>query len=159
MPYVPPHLRGGSAPAPSNDSRAGTAPPSSSQREERGPGSSASYGGFGGSSRREPDRPASQSAASNGFARTGSSKSVTANGSSQPKFKISPWKPSERVAAMTQDQILETRRRLNISIEAEGEDYVSITPIESFVDMVRLIFMLLKLSAGAPVEIFSVFMC
>lgn len=36
---------------------------------------------------------------------------------------------------MTSEQVVETRRRLNISVEAEGEDFVTICPLESFVDM------------------------
>lgn len=134
MPYVPPHLRGGSAPPSASNS---AARPPSTQRDDRGPSSSAAFGGFGGSSRKEPERAASQNGVSNGIPRSNSSKSVAANGTSRSSLKVAPWKPSDRVAAMTSEQVVETRRRLNISVEAEGEDFVTICPIESFVDMVR----------------------
>lgn len=57
----------------------------------------------------------------------------------EPRF--ANWKPSERIQAMTDEQIRDTRERLNVTVESDTNSEEGtkqdVAPIESFDDMVR----------------------
>lgn len=53
-----------------------------------------------------------------------------------PPARWLDWKPSERVQALTPEQVQETRERLNLSVEEEpSSSPAAVAPIESFDDM------------------------
>ena len=54
-----------------------------------------------------------------------------------PQFAA--WKPSERVLGFTEEQIADIRTRLNVLVDIGPTNQAAPPPIESFVEMVRLI--------------------
>lgn len=56
-------------------------------------------------------------------------------GSLEPIFI--DWKPSERVQALTEEQIAEIRQRLNVTVDVGEGQPPTASPIESFHEMVR----------------------
>ncbi len=85
-----------------------------------------------------------RSSSSNGLGSRNSSSNNLARAALGPPLetRFANWQPSERILAMTQQQIVDARERLNVTVDgdpsssgADGADDVA--PIESFDDMVR----------------------
>lgn len=57
------------------------------------------------------------------------------NGPPESVFDV--WKASERVTALTDEQIADIRQRLNVTVVVQEGEQPAIAPIESFQDMVR----------------------
>ena len=162
MPYVPPHLRGAastgnSEPEPSSTS---SAAPSSNRGGYGGGGG----GGFGGQRPtsgygRQNDgygamnRSQSQSSfAGGGMSRSGSQANL-ADGDQTPKRGglsrvgssaqlrpepvFVPWTPSDRVTSLSEEQIVDIRQRLNVTVVVPEGQPPAASPIESFHEMVR----------------------
>lgn len=53
-----------------------------------------------------------------------------------PDPVFAQWTPSERVQALTSEQIDEIKQRLNVTVEVEDGESSPVAPIESFKDMV-----------------------
>ncbi|GAX84739.1 hypothetical protein CEUSTIGMA_g12161.t1 [Chlamydomonas eustigma] len=139
--YVPPHLRGGGAPA----SGEGPGPSDSFRKDNRSYNydSNRGRGGYGDYGMQRSNSNASIS----GMSRSASTASISGqvmgrSGSSarlngdplEPVF--SPWLPSERVQGLSADQVKEIRQRLNVTVEiADGQPPVP-APIESFQEMI-----------------------
>uniref|UniRef100_A0A7I4FAT6 RNA helicase n=1 Tax=Physcomitrium patens TaxID=3218 RepID=A0A7I4FAT6_PHYPA len=140
MPYVPPHLRAGAAPA-------AAAPASSGGAAARRDGGRDSYGGSFGAS------AGARRSASEGFSGNGSSgygngygsygrestggsrEGSAARGVGHPEVVWPDWKPSERVRKLLPEQIAEVRARLNVDVEITPDTEPAPAPIESFEDM------------------------
>ena len=137
MSYVPPHLRGkgGSSGA-----------PDSSEPSSFGRSNSTSSFGRSGSYSQFPSAGSRDNLADSGrgiprsgsFARSGSYGDL--RGGSRRFEAVEPcfpeWKPSDRVQALTEEQILDIRQRLNVQVTDDPEMPATVAPIESFKDMV-----------------------
>ena len=133
MPYMPPHLRNGGS--------AGDAPP-----DTRGSNGSSSFGSYG--RRSEGPRDAGSRDYGSSF---GSRDAGRSDGARRPESQPSSngraakpaatdttavfpdWQPSKRALGMTEQQVMEARERLNITVEGETSPTV---PLEAFDDMV-----------------------
>lgn len=51
---------------------------------------------------------------------------------------MAQWQPSERVQALSQEQIAEIRDRLNVDVEVPEGEEIAAAPIESFKEMVGI---------------------
>jgi hypothetical protein len=139
MSYVPPHLRGKGGSAPESS---GTAPGSSFNRT-----SSASSFGPSSSHSQFPSVGSRDNLADSGrgiprsgsFARSGSYGDLRGGGGRRHEaveVRFPEWKPSERVLALTDEQVVDIRQRLSIQVSDEPEMPPPVAPIESFKDMV-----------------------
>lgn len=63
--------------------------------------------------------------------------SRSSRGGPIPDAVFAQWTPSERVQALTEEQVHEIRQRLNVTVEVEEGELEAVAPIESFKDMVR----------------------
>jgi ATP-dependent RNA helicase DDX5/DBP2 len=144
MSYVPPHLRGkgGSSGGPeTSDSRPET--------DFRRTNSSSSFNRSG-SNAQFPSSGSRDNLADYGrgvprsgsFARSdraGSYSDLSRAGRREAVETVfAPWKPSERVQALTDEQILEIRQRLNVQVTDDPDMPMTVAPIESFKDMVSV---------------------
>jgi hypothetical protein len=132
MPYVPPHLRGGSsekAPATSSAPSGRSASYNDLASHERSSGGR----GDGLAPRRGPGLPRTPSTSSVDGLRNNSRRGGPV------AAVIGRWEPSERVKALNEEQVAEIRQRLNVDVEVPPGQPPAPPPIESFKDMVSLI--------------------
>lgn len=140
MPYVPPHLRAGAAPAEAS-AAAGGRDGGNIRRGNvgRDVGGSRDYGGsFGGARRSEP-MMSSGNGSYGGREISSGTKDAKKGGESRgvglPEVVWPAWQPSERVRKLSTDQIAEVRARLNVDVEITPDTEPAPAPIESFEDM------------------------
>ena len=144
--YVPPHLRGSAAvsPAPSAPPRTpGGGFGGGGYGEARTPGGggrrdfdSSSYGGaFGG--RRGPERQGGSGGTPAGTPARELAPDSASRGRGPPEAVFTEWLPPPHVACLTQEQVEDIRKRLDISVEVEAGQPLPAGPLESFDDMVR----------------------
>ena len=141
MSYVPPHLRGKGG--------SSGAPETSDARPDPGFGRTNSTSSFGrsGSQSQFPSAGSSSNLTDYGrgvprsgsFARAPSYGDVREprRGREPVEAKFPEWKPSERVQALTTEQIVDIRQRLNVQVTDDPDMPPAVAPIESFKDMVR----------------------
>lgn len=128
MPYVPPHLRNRDA----NASPAADGDRESDSRTNRVTANrSSSFGTERGRSDGDLDRAPSGGA--RGMDRAYSARPRTQEPSLDPVFV--PWQPSERVLALTPEQVDDIRQRLNVTVESGAGNEAVLAPVESFLDM------------------------
>ena len=152
MPYLPPHLRGGSGdPGSGSDSDGGRGGGRGGSWDSRDRDGGGSYGrddrrDGGGSrydDRRGGDRYGDDRRGGGdryddrrSDSRRGSEVDLSAAASRgrYPPAIFPKWKPSERVQALTVNQIEEIRRRMDVTVECKEGDEAA-PPVESFEDM------------------------
>eukprot|EP00955_Chlamydomonas_euryale_P105986 365674-Chlamydomonas_euryale.AAC.3 len=148
MPYVPPHLRGqGSSGGASNKQptdagglvggRDGGRPPAGGGSREPADGGGIPRSG----SNADLPRNASQASLGGSAMNRSGSRSSMHDGAGgrrggRSEAVIGAWTPSERVTALSAEQIADIRQRLNVTVVVGPDQPPAMPPIESFQDMV-----------------------
>eukprot|EP00877_Chromochloris_zofingiensis_P000286 jgi/Chrzof1/10258/Cz04g34160.t1 len=134
MPYVPPHLRGKTGAADGKPAQETSSSGRSSSYDNL-----ASYDKGTGGGRYNADlaprRPSIPKSPSTNSLENGGSRASTRRSGQPAEVVMAQWQPSERVQALSQEQIAEIRDRLNVDVEVPEGEEIAAAPIESFKEM------------------------
>jgi ATP-dependent RNA helicase DDX5/DBP2 len=137
MGYVPPHLRGGSGSGATAGSGASAGAGAGSGAGEAPPASTSHRGGDGWGSR-DGYRDGGRDGGSSSFYGQAQpfQRSAPRAASGLPETVWFNWQPSERVLALTPDNIKDIRTRLSVTVSVPVGQPEAAPPIESFKEMV-----------------------